>query len=119
MVKIQRIERNLSIKYFTKVANIYSLVKTPPPVVPPSVNCDWKPCKKYDDYNRLWEAYPGVVAIKPCPHKNDAGKISSWECLPNGQFDGNSPNYTQCSSKWLEDLFDDVHSGFFLVKLIS
>ena len=96
------------------VSHICCLDKIPP-LASPCLNNAWTPCKKYDNFNNLWEARPGVVAKKPCPDGKDTHKFSSWECLPSGQFDGNSPNYTQCTSEWLEDLYNEVPVKYLFV----
>jgi len=71
----------------------------------PPMGCDWKKCRAYDHYDRLWEASPGSLATHPCPSSDG---IATWECLPNGQFSDEGINLQQCSNKWIPELSDDV-----------
>ena len=55
----------------------------------------------------LWESCYGQIAIKPCNNDSET-TFAFWECLPSGNFNGPAPDFTDCSSSWIENLEEAV-----------
>jgi len=64
-------------------------------------------CTGEENNGRKWKVCAGEIGRKDCFRPNSKGE-AIWECLPNGKFSTDQPDYSQCSSSWLEDIQDSV-----------
>jgi hypothetical protein len=68
-------------------------------------------CVGMDDYERLWRTPPNTRGRMDCPSLRGStdGIGSFWDCGDKGKFLARTPDYTNCSSEWVQQIQSDLN----------